>query len=68
MTPQMAHTTVQLCIAFMGIVMIFGLIASYVDMANDTKPSNKWIWELTITISVSLLLLAVTIEIQNTYL
>ena len=68
MTPQMAHIVVQLCIALVGIIMIFGLIASYVDMANDTKPSNKWIWELTMTISISLLLLAMAIEIQNTYL
>lgn len=68
MTPQFAHTAIQLCIALMGITMIFGLIATYVDMANDTEKTNKWVWELTLTVSVSLFLLAVAIEIQNTYL
>ena len=67
MTPHIAHQIIQVCIATMGVVGIWGFLAVYIDMANKER-TRRCLAEVVATLAVLFFLLLTILIIQTEYL
>lgn len=66
MTSHLAHQIVHVCIATMGVVGIWGLVATYIDMCNEEK-MKKCLVEAIVTLAIIFFLLVIILIIQTEY-
>ena len=67
MTPHIAHQIIQVCIATMGVVGIWGSLAVYIDMNNKERIRRCLVEAITTLVIIFFLLMTILI-IQTEYL
>lgn len=67
MTPHVAHQIIQVCIATMGVVGIWGCLAVYIDM-NNKERIRRCLVEAIATLTIIFFLLVTILIIQTEYL